>query len=86
MDQLMDAKIRAVAPSLSIGAPPRFSVWLISTPTPPMPSRSARARRTVSRCVRRKIISQSAMNTGIMASITAAMPDGTRCSAQNSRP
>ena len=86
IDQLMDAKISATAPSLSIGAPPRLSVWLISTPTPPMPIRSAAAKRIVSRCVRRKIISHSAMKTGIVASITAAMPDGTRCSAQNSKP
>jgi hypothetical protein len=32
------------------------------------------------------MISDSAMNAGMVASMTAATPDGTRCSAQNSSP
>jgi hypothetical protein len=32
------------------------------------------------------MISARAMNTGIVAIITAAIPEGTRCSAQNNRP
>jgi hypothetical protein len=31
----------------------------------------------------RKMISSSVINTGIVASTTAAIPDGKRCSAQN---
>ena len=86
IDQLMDARIRAMAPSVSTGAPPTFSVRLINTATPPIPIRRAIPRRAVKACVRRKKISDSAMNAGIVASTTAAIPEGTLCSAQNSRP
>ena len=85
-DQLSDATINATAPSLSMGAPPRAKERLISTATPPHPIRSAKVRRTVSFCVLRKMISESAMNAGIVASMTAATPEGTRCSAQKSNP
>src|SRR5437762_4042366 len=63
-DQLIAAMISATAPALSIGAPPRLNEWLVSTATPPIPVKSAIARRSVSFCVRRKMISDSAMNTG----------------------
>lgn len=43
-------------------------------------------RQTVRRCVLRMAISEMAMNTGTIAIMTAAMPDGTRRSAQNSSP
>jgi len=75
-----------MAPIVSIGTPPRFSEWLIMIATPPMPIRSAKAKRNVSFWVRRKTISDSAINTGVVAIITVAMPDGTRCSAQNNNP
>jgi len=45
-DQLIDAMISATAPALSIGVPPRFKEWLISTATPPIPIKSANAKRT----------------------------------------
>ncbi len=86
IDQLTDPTISATAPSLSIGAPPRSSERLISTPTPASPIKRADPKRTVSLCVRRKIISDNAINAGIVAIITAVMPEGTRCSAQNSNP
>src|SRR2546425_357198 len=44
-DQLIDAMISATAPALSIGVPPRFKEWLISTATPPIPIKSANANR-----------------------------------------
>ena len=37
IDQPTDAMIRAIAPGISIGAPPRFNVRLISTATPASP-------------------------------------------------
>ena len=80
------ATISATAPARSMGAPPRPSERLISTATPPIPIRSATARRPVSLWVRRNRISDSAMNAGIVAIMTAAMPEGTRCSAQNNSP
>ncbi len=86
IDQLIDPMRSATAPALLIGAPPRYNEWLISTATPPIPTRSASARRIVSLWVRRTRISDSAMNTGIVAIMTAAMPEGTRCSAQNNSP
>src|SRR2546426_11164207 len=69
-DQLIDATINARAPTLSIGAPPRFRERLISTATPPTPIKRAKAKRTVSLCVRRKMISDSAINTGMVAIMT----------------
>jgi hypothetical protein len=42
--------------------------------------------RRVSLWVPRKMISARAMSTGIVAIITAEIPEGTRCSAQNNRP
>src|SRR5947207_5992114 len=85
-DQLIDAMIRATAPTGSMGAPLRLNQGLISTATPAIPIKSAVTKRTVSLWVRRKMISESAINTGIVAIMTAAMPEGTRCSAQNSSP
>ena len=84
-DQLIAAMISATAPDLSIGVPPRFNEWVISTATPPIPIKSAIAKRTVTVCVRKKMISESAMNTGTVAIMTAAMPEGTRCSAPKQR-
>ena len=85
-DQLIAATTSAIAPDVLIGTSPRFSERFTSTATPPMPIRSAQARRTVSRCVPRKRISERTMNTGMVANMTAAIPDGTRCSAQKSSP
>src|SRR5579859_2004408 len=48
-------------PILSIGAPPKFSDRLTSTPTPPSPISSATTSRTVSRCVPKIKISPSAI-------------------------
>ena len=76
----------AKAPRVSTGAPPTLRVRLISTATPPIPISSAIPRRMVNVWVRRKKISERAMNAGMVARTTAAMPEGTRCSAQNSRP
>src|SRR5437773_610676 len=42
-----------------------------------MPTIKANDRRMVSRCVRRKMISSSVMKTGIVASTTAVIPEGT---------
>src|SRR5580704_3401028 len=75
-DQHIAAKISATAPSRSIGVPSRFNERLTSTPTPPRPITSAKAKRTVSLCVRRKIVSDSAINAGIVAIMTAAIPEG----------
>jgi hypothetical protein len=47
-DQLIAAMMSATARALSIGAPPRLSEWLISTATPPIPIKRARASRIVS--------------------------------------
>src|SRR5258706_5442341 len=85
-DQLIDAIIRTTAPAVSIGAAPRFNELLISAATPAIPIKRARARRVVSFWVRRKNISDSAINAGIVAIMTAAIPEGTRCSAQNNTP
>ena len=73
----------AISPLRSSGTSPSEAQGLESTITPAIPIASPIARRNVSRCVRRNVISSSVMQTGIMARITAAMPDGTRCSAQN---
>src|ERR1700735_5454656 len=53
IDQLTEPMIRAIAPEVSIGAPPRFNERLMSTATPASPTKSAVARQTVSRWVRR---------------------------------
>lgn len=88
----MEAMIRAMAPNASMGAPPRFSVRLINMErlirmaTPASPMNKDVARRRVSFCVLRMRISEMVMSAGIMAVTTAAMPEGTRCSAQKSRP
>ena len=42
--------------------------------------------RAVAGSVPRSAISDSAINAGMVAIMTAATPEGTRCSAQNSRP
>src|SRR5882762_5275047 len=85
-DQVIDAKIGAAAPHVSIGAPLKCNHGAISMATPAIPIRRAVPKRNVSRCVPRKTTSDSDMNTGIVANMTAAMPEGTRCSAQNNDP
>jgi hypothetical protein len=40
----------------------------------------------VSRCVRKIRISASAVKAGMVASMTAVIPEGTRCSAQKTNP
>ena len=91
-DQLIAPMISATAPAVSIGASAQISqASQINRMTHEYRySRDARQQRrgepSVSRCVRSITISDSAMNAGIVASITAAMPEGTRCSAQNSSP
>src|SRR5258706_214951 len=85
-DQLIDAKISAAAPRVSIGAPLKCNHGAISMATPAIPIRSAAPNRNVSCWVLRKITSDKDMNTGMVANMTAAMPDGTRCSAQNNDP
>src|SRR5258705_12510973 len=86
IDQLLDAKISAAAPSVSIGAPLSRRHGAISMATPAIPITSAVPKRSVSRWVLRKTTSDSAINAGIVANMTAATPEGTRCSAQNNDP
>ncbi len=85
-DQLIAATISATAPAVSISAPPRFKDRLTNTATPHNPIANAPPRRAVIFCVPRIDISDKAVNIGIVASITAANPEGTRCSAQNKSP
>ncbi len=85
-DQLIEAKISAAAPSVSIGAPLSRNHGLISMATPAIPITSAVPKRRVSRWVLRKTTSDSDISTGMVANMTAAMPEGTRCSAQNNDP
>jgi hypothetical protein len=82
----MEAMIRAMAPHASMGTPPRFRVRLMRMATPASPMNKDAARRMVSFCVLRMRISEIVMSAGIMAVTMAAMPDGTRRSAQKSRP
>ena len=88
IDQLIAAITSATAPARSMGTSPklRLSERLTKTDTPPIPIKRASASRNVSRCVRRMTISESVMKTGMVASMTAAIPEGTRCSAQNNKP
>src|SRR5581483_3380709 len=85
-DQKIDAAINASAPTVLIGALPRWNEWLISTATPHSPTISAAASLTVIRRARSSRISAIAMNTGIVAIITPATPEATFCSAQNNSP
>jgi len=86
MDQLIAATISAHPPTASMGASPKFAVRLTRTATPPTPTPRATANRIVNCRVFKTAISEIAMNTGIVAIITAAIPEGTRRSAQNSNP
>jgi hypothetical protein len=79
-------QISATAPPRSIGAPPSLKVRLISAATPTNPIANEPPSRSVILCVRKTTISAIAINAGIVAIITAAIPDGTRCSAQNTSP
>jgi hypothetical protein len=85
-DQLVAATRSASAPDASIGTSPRPRERLTSTATPPIPIASANASRMVSLCVPRKRISERAMNAGMVAIMTAVIPDGTRRSAQKTIP
>lgn len=85
-DQLIAAINSAIAPDGSMALSPSPNEWLTSTTTPPIPTSSAKASRRVRRCVPRKKISDSAMNTGMVANMTAVTPDGTRVSAQKTSP
>ena len=85
-DQVAEATSKAIAPARSMGASPRENEWFTRTATPQIPTMSASPSLTVSLCVRRKMISRSAMKTGMVASTTAVTPEGTRCSAQNKQP
>ena len=86
IDQLIAEIIKAVAPIGSIGASPKFDEWLTSTATPAIPPTKPSASLPVSLWLFRITMSARAMNAGIVAIITAAIPDGTFCSAQNSKP
>src|SRR5579862_214921 len=86
IDQLTDANNKAMAPIGLIAESPNFTDGFTRTITPPTPNSEATTSRAVSRRLLMMNISESAMNTGIVAIITAAIPDGTRCSAQNNSP
>jgi len=79
MDQLIEAKISAAAPFRIDWRAHRGSTS--GSPEPLLqrfPPRELIARRGVSFWVRKKSISESAMKTGIVANMTAAIPEGTR--------
>lgn len=89
IDQLIAATTSAAAPKRSTGASAMACNPLLrstSTATPPIPIESATASRAVILRVRKRKISESAMNAGMVASTIAALPEGTRVSAQKSRP
>src|SRR5581483_12189579 len=83
-DQLTAAIRSATAPAVSIDVP--RDEWLISTATPAMPINNATASRDVNVCVRSRATSKIVMKAGMVDNITAAIPEGTRCSAQNNNP